>query len=100
MDQIGTLSFGGEEISIQVTTYSADGSPAIELYDEEGMPYTTFSVCLPGSQLQPDEVLVKTWSENEDLRQPMLDTGLFADTGRRVSSGFVNAEVWRFTKPN
>lgn len=99
MNQIGTLSYGGEEVSIQTTTYSADNSPAVELYDEDGMPYATFSVCIPGSQLQPGEVLVKTWSENEDLREPMLATGLFEDTGRRVSSDFVTAEVWRFTKP-
>ena len=101
MDQLGSIIFGGENIAICVTTYTSDGSPAVQLYDEDGMPYTTFSTCLPtSSNLQPGELLVKTSDENADLREPMLNSGLFEDTGRRVQSGFAAAEVWRLTKRN
>lgn len=100
MDYIGAFSFDGEEVSIQVTPARDDGTPTVQLYDSDGMPYATFSTYLPNAQLLPDEVLVKTWSENADLREPILAAGLFVDTGRRVPSGHVTAEVWRLTKSN
>lgn len=95
MDHIGFVRFEDEDLSIHVGRYNADGSPAVQLYDSDG-PYTTFSVCVPGTALAPGELLAKTWGENMDLRAPMLATGLFQDTGRRVPTGHVNAEVWRF----
>ena len=95
MDHIGFVTIDGEELSIHVAKYSADNSPAIELMAEDG-PYARFTVCIEDSNLAPGELLVKTWNENDALREPMLGTGLFEDTGRRVTSGYVSAEVWRF----
>jgi hypothetical protein len=91
---IGTITLFGETVNIIEARYT-DGAPAILLEDEDGGPYATFSTNFDGANLADGEVLVKTWSENDMLRQPMLDTGLFEDTGRRVPNGFVNAEVWR-----
>lgn len=91
---IGTITLNGETLNIIEARYT-DGAPAILLEDEEGDAYATFSTNLDDTNRAEGEVLVKTWSENEDLRQPMLDTGLFEDTGRRVPNGFIEAEVWR-----
>jgi hypothetical protein len=93
MKKIGTIVVDGEEISIIQEEYKAGGI-ALQLMDEEG-PYATFTYCVPGVVLGDGEFLAKTVSENESLRQPMLDTGLFVDTGRRVESGFVEIEVWK-----
>ena len=65
---------------------------------DNGAPYGVFTVNIPDAPLGADEILVKTWEENTPMRQPMLDTGLFEDTGRRVPAGFCQAEVWRLTK--
>jgi hypothetical protein len=100
MDRIGVLLFDGEDLSIHVTPAPANGTPTVQLYDSDGLPYATFSAHLPNIQLQPDEVLVKTWSENADLREPMLATGLFVDTGGRLPLGHITAEVWRVIKPH
>lgn len=93
MKKIGTIVVDGEEISIMQGQYR-DGGIALQLMDEEG-PYATFSYCIPGTPLADNEFLAKTGSENESLRQPMMDTGLFVDTGRRVESGFIEIEVWK-----
>lgn len=96
MKQIGTLVINNETVSIMQGQYR-DKSVAIQLDDADGDPYATFSKCIQGATLASNEFLAGTYSENESLREPMLGTGLFRDTGRRVSSGFVELEVWQFT---
>lgn len=96
MKNIGTLVIGDETITILQAQYR-DKSIAIELKEADGGPYGTFSACIPGTALADGEFLAKTSSENEDLREPMLQTGLFVDTGRRVPSGFIELEVWKLT---
>ena len=44
------------------------------------------------------EFFVKTWSENERIAEDALASGLFVDTGRRVPTGRVEAQVWRFAE--
>lgn len=45
----------------------------------------------------PGEVYVKTWSENSEWAPSLLTTGLFEDTGRRIHTGFVEAQVWKYS---
>ena len=47
--------------------------------------------------LKPGEFFVKTWSENETIAKEALASGLFVDTGKRLESGFVEAQIWRFS---
>lgn len=42
-----------------------------------------------------DEIIVKLYSENVPLRFPLLNSGYFADTGRRIHAAFNELEVWR-----
>lgn len=53
------------------------------------------TVNLPGYHLGDGEFFVKTWSENELIIDDIRKSGLFENTGRRVKTGFVEAEVWR-----
>lgn len=96
--------FGGvviddETLSIQ-QGYYANGRPSIELFAPMEMDgtYAVLSVNLPDQPLADDEFFAKTWGENQHIRKPMLECGFFEDTGKRVPTGFVEAEVWRFTK--
>jgi hypothetical protein len=93
MKKIGIITIDGEEIKIVQEEYRA-GGVALQLMADDG-PYATFTYCLPGVGLAAGEFLAKTGAENETLRQPMLDTGLFFDTGRRVKSGFIEIEIWK-----
>jgi hypothetical protein len=100
---IGRIDTPYGSAAILVGRYPAGGAIAIQLVgDDELMePMTTFSTNLVacGARLSCDEFCVKTWSENEVFVAPMLSTGLFEDTGKRVPSGYVVSPVWRIKDP-
>jgi hypothetical protein len=100
---IGRIDTPYGRATILVGRYPAGGAIAIQLVadDEPAEPMATFSTNLVpcGAQVSGDEFCVKTWSENEVLDAPMLSTGLFEDTGKRVPSGYVVSPVWRIKDP-
>ena len=87
----------GEAVVMLATYLRADGPMAVLLVDSEtGERIGTLSVNLPESgELAEGEFCAKTWSENEPLAETAIGSGLFEDTGRRVQTGFVEAQVWR-----
>jgi hypothetical protein len=103
MHCIGHLPTPLGDAAILVGRYTVGHAIAIRLVDDDDPTETlaTFSTNLAhaGADLADDEFCVKTWSENEAVVAPMLATGLFEDTGRRVSSGYVVAPVWRIKDP-
>jgi len=100
---IGRIDTPYGSAAILVGRYPAGGAIAIQLVgdDEQAEPMATFSTNLVpyGAQVSCDEFCVRTWSENEVLIAPMLSTGLFEDTGKRVPSGYVVSPVWRIKDP-
>jgi hypothetical protein len=76
--------------------YIDNDTPAITLY-YRGEPWLDLTTNIEGASsiLKQGECLVKTWSENEPYIQPLLESGLFEDTGRRVPCGFAQAHIWR-----
>lgn len=80
-----------------INNYQKGNSLALQLITDDEMqePYATLTVNFPGAALNDDEIIVKTWSENEAVAAAALGTGLFEDTGKRIEAGFVVAEVWR-----
>ena len=78
-----------------VCKYSENGRAAIELImKDDGEPFTTLTCNLNHAPLEDREVLIKTWSENEETAKCALESGLFRDTGKRISTGFVLAQIW------
>lgn len=76
-----------------------NGRPAVLLNAvEDGSPFGTLTCNLPDVELEEKEIIVKTWSENAEKEREMayccLKTGLFRDTGKRIATGFVQAQVW------
>lgn len=95
MKKLADVTIFGEQLGLYETLRPGyAGGVFLELRDDFE-PWATVTVNLPEVPLEPDEFTVKMWSENEAIRQPLLATGLFEDTGKRVPSGFVSAEVWR-----
>ena len=50
----------------------------------------------PDAGLIDGEFAVRTWSKNESVAKAALASGIFEDTGKRIPTGFVEAQVWRF----
>lgn len=78
-----------------VCKYRENGRAAVELtMKDDGEPFCTLTCNLNHVPLEDREILVKTWSENEETSQCALASGLFRDTGKRTSTGFVQAQIW------
>ena len=94
--ELATFSFKGKTLYIMSTTYKEGNRTAIVIQDNDGCPQAVLTVNLPNQPLEDDEFFVKTWSENEEISRAALYSGLFLDTGKRVTNGFVQAHVWKF----
>jgi hypothetical protein len=80
-----------------VERYYVTDMPCIRLL-QNNHHYTILTVVLdPHPVCAPDEIVVKTWSENERCSKALLamNPPLFEDTGKRYPTGFVQAQVWR-----
>lgn len=88
------VTIDGTHMVLRFSVYDNDRL-AIQLF-KDLEPYATITVNLPNDYLDEGEFFVKTWAENEDITAILKQSDIFIDTGRRVSTGFVQAEVWRF----
>lgn len=70
---------------------------AVQLVTQNREHYATLSVNVDEIPLEPNEFIVKGYSENAGLDQINRYNDLFEDTGRRVNlSQFVkNQQIWR-----
>jgi hypothetical protein len=99
----GSAVIANYPVAFEAQMYQrGDGAPlALQLHVmEDGYPvepFGTLTTCVPGAQVQEDEVLVKTYFENDILREPLLASGYFEDTGRRVAAANAELEVWKIT---
>ena len=93
-----TNPFTGETIlvSLNIRQYN-NGRPAIELLEmdpEYGYaPYATASVNLPDVLLQPNEVLIKDYAENEGITKFLCKHNIVTPTNNWVRSGYVDIQV-------
>src|SRR4051812_43317042 len=93
-----SASYGS--VSVEFETYSHGGKTCLELYDQAGEYVTTLSTNLPefNSMLGKDEFFAKTWSENEEIANHALASGLFLDTGRNVQVNWITAPIWKLRR--
>lgn len=70
----------------------ANGRVALTLHDMEGQ-VACATVNLPEHDIQDDEIIVKTWGENEAMLDFLITNHIAADTGREIRTGFVVAKV-------
>ena len=86
------------QIEIKKSTYAMGNAIVLEAVDSEtGDPFGMITVNGPGISLGPDEICVKTYSENEWVLQLLtLLPNNFKDTGKSVEIGFATAPIWQF----
>jgi hypothetical protein len=70
----------------------ANGRVALVLMDAEGQ-VASATVNLPEHDIQANEVIIKTWSENATMLDFLIRNRICADTGREITTGFVKARV-------
>lgn len=102
MKLLGTVNTSQYGVCALMEGFYDNGRQAIVVegrHQYNGERIGTLTVNIPEATLGTGEVLVKTWSENERLAKDVLAAGLFEDTGRRVPTGWVEAEVWRWKAP-
>ncbi len=93
MDQ--RMYFADEPCTVLRGQY-ANGSIALRLVvATTGEPLATATLCLPGVELAEDEVIIKTYSENEGLLDALVAAGIVTPTGRTTATGFHNAPICR-----
>jgi hypothetical protein len=74
--------------------YYPNGRPALSLIDvEDGMPYCTCTINLPEISIEPEEVIVKDYSENEGVLKFLLKNNIVSKTGKKVAHGWVVSEI-------
>lgn len=80
----------------------ADGTTCLRLFSEieELIATLTISIALPDTQLEmlkefPDVFVMKTYSENKEIAEELLSSGIFEETGIVENSGFVTVPFWR-----
>jgi hypothetical protein len=92
--------FLGEKCLMKFNLYVADASISIELvvWNEEMQfyePMAHATVCVPGSGLEPDQILVKGWSENTGMELALIDAGVIhPEEQGSISTGYVDAGIY------
>lgn len=68
--------------------YFESGQRYIRLiHADEGDVVAKVTINVPEAELQPGEVIVKTWSENEGMLPFLLSNGIVKETGRQIILG-------------
>jgi len=92
------FNFKKHRLDFRRSTYS-NGRPAIIVVEPKtGEEWAVLTCNLVDVNIPDGEFAVKTWSENEKIAEACFKTGIFEDTGKRMSNGFVNAEIWKMAK--
>jgi hypothetical protein len=92
-----TVRFLDTDCTVQKRQY-ANGRVDLLLVDEEG-PVATATLNLPDVPLGKNQVLIKTWSENEGILDALVSAGVVKATGQTVRSGFVEVPVCELQPP-
>ena len=96
--ELGTITTPYGDAGVFIGRYPSGGAISVQLVDpENGGDFATFSVNLPRMNhlLREREFFAKTRSENWFMVSPLLVSGWFEDTGRRVQSDWAEVHIWR-----
>ena len=87
---------------VRIGRYPKGGQLAITLVDADtSEPIANLSTNLATYKhsTAPDAAGIKVWSENAPIIEPLLASGLFKDTGERITAEYVEIPIWRLSNP-
>ena len=73
----------------------ANGNLRVQLNTAEE-PYATLSTNVAGIALDKDCFIAKTYSENAGLCEQFIESGLFEETGEKVTAGFASCPILKY----
>ena len=92
--KVGPTSYAPAGI-VYFDRYRADDSVAVLVRGEDGEPYYTASVCIPGTPPADGCFWCKDWSENDGVSHALFKAGIAHWTGRSAQVGYAVAEEMR-----
>ena len=93
------VKFLGEHCDIIFTKYMVNNRIAIGLVTEDGEPMATATVNIPNVTLNPHEVLIKDYSENEGMWEALVDGNVIDSQPRGVIvTGHATVNIAKLTK--
>lgn len=87
--------FLGEACSVKLGKYP-NGRTAIELICEDGSPMATATINIPEIVLEPNEVILKTYSENEGMLEALREAGIVGAVIDSVQLSFNTVPIVEF----
>ena len=85
--------FGERYLLFTRTETYKDGKIRIQLYDsKDGTPYATATAIIK-EELEPGEVAIKDWSENEGILDFLVQNKIVKEPHRFVESGYVKIPI-------
>jgi len=75
--------------------YTDNDRIAILLRTPQGEPVATATVNQPDFNLEPNQVLIKDYAENEGILAALVNTGVIEDTGMTAPVGHARARLCR-----
>ena len=85
-----------EDAEVEFATYPYGQRMAIRLNSLIGEPLAVASVNIEGP-IEPREIAIKDYSENEGMLAALIAAGIVEDTGVSVASGYVSIPIARLT---
>jgi hypothetical protein len=97
---------GKRTLAFRAARYAYVGTPlSLQIWSEVNEtggsywePFCDLTKNVRPNDCANDQIIVKTFNENEPLREPLLKSGFFEDTGLRIQPSFAELEVWRLTR--
>jgi hypothetical protein len=85
--------YGSYKVDIVWKKYS-NGRPALELVDvTDGFPVCVATINMPDIQLEPNETIIKDYSENEGVLKFLQNHKIVGEVKRWVRTGYVECPI-------
>ncbi len=88
------IKFGDVEALVVVRRYTND-RVALCLETPQRTPIITATINIPDAALDPDQVIIKNYSENEGVLAALVQAELIQDSGIDIPAGHTHGDVCR-----
>jgi hypothetical protein len=78
-----------------VKRFYADGNVCLSAIDKDGSPFGILSVNIPETELDPEYVWIKDWSENEGVLNALVESNLVTKLNVTRPCGYAEAHLVR-----
>ena len=97
MEKYTTYTYRDTTVILEKRQYANNKRLRIDMIDmEDGTPYSTVTVNLPGEKMEVNEIAVKDHSENEGMLKFLQDNKLASPVKRYTKSGYVEIPIVEF----